>query len=99
MIARSLGSLALLVVMACAAATSSCAAAKPIVQTALDIGVAACSVIDVDTTNPNVQLVCKYIDQADGVAKVVLAIMPREKARALAAQINASAPAPAAVTQ
>lgn len=60
----------------------ACTAAMKGAQTALDIGDAACEVVELNYDNATAKLLCNYIDKADSAARLISMVIPTEQARA-----------------
>ncbi len=70
-----LASIAMLVFVACTAAVKAA-------KTVLDIGDAACEIIEENYDNATAKVACDYIDQADSKAHLLTMVIPAGQARA-----------------
>jgi hypothetical protein len=93
----------ILVSGAALAATPGCVngSAGKTVQTVLDVGDAVCDALSAnDVENDDVQLVCKYMNQVDGLAHVFIAKIPATQAAKMGIKtpktLAMTAPAPSA---
>ena len=70
----------IIIVAALALLVVACAAVVKASQTALDIGAAACSVVEQNYTNNTVTVACDYIDKADSASHLLSMVLPTAQA-------------------
>ena len=61
----------------------ACTAAVKAAQTALDIGDAACEIVEQNYDNATVKVWCNYIDKADNASHLLTMVLPAHQAMGL----------------